>query len=140
MISFISQVIMKLCCMVGMKNSVTILGISLLSIIILSSSGFVSQNAFATSVTDFFWSEDDGTGEIFTADSATKTVTPITSGGFVRIDDVEVDPLTGNVWWNNWIPGPSNAGSDEGIYRSNLDGTGQVQSQKSHLKLLNFFQ
>jgi len=76
-------------------------------------------------VSNFFWSEDDGTGEVFTADSATQTVSQVTAGGFDRIDDVEIDPLAGKLWWNNWVPGvPS---PSEGLYNSNLDGSVQVQ-------------
>jgi len=76
-------------------------------------------------VSDFFWSEDDGTGEIFTADSAGQNVGQVTSGGFARIDDVEIDPGAGKLWWNNWVPGTPSA--SEGIYNSNLGGAGQVQ-------------
>jgi len=78
-------------------------------------------------VSDFYWSEDDGTGEIFTADSAGQNVLQLTSGGFARIDDVEIDPFAGKLWWNNWIPGAPNSGPTEGIYSSNLVGTGQTQ-------------
>jgi len=76
-------------------------------------------------VTNFFWSEDDGTGEIFTADSAGQNVVQVTSGGFARIDEVEIDPLAGRLWWNNWVPGTPAA--SEGLYESNLDGSVQVQ-------------
>jgi len=75
-------------------------------------------------VSNFFWSEDDGTGEVFTADSAGQNVAQVTSGGFARIDDVEIDPLAGKLWWNNWVPGSPAAAED--IYNSNLDGSGQV--------------
>jgi len=78
-------------------------------------------------VSNFYWSEDDGTGEVFTADSAGQNIAQVTSGGFARIDDVEIDPLAGKLWWNNWTPGPVNAGASEGIYSSNLDGTGLLQ-------------
>jgi len=49
-ISFIIYAIMNLCCMVDKRRSVTILGISLLSIILLSSSGFAFEDAFAATV------------------------------------------------------------------------------------------
>jgi len=78
--------------------------------------------AFAQ-VSDFFWSEDDGTGEIFTADSAGQNVGQVTSGGFARIDDVEIDPLANKLWWNNWVPG---GGAGEDIYNSDLNGANQA--------------
>jgi len=78
---------------------------------------------------NFFWSEDDGTGEVFTADSAGQNVAQVTSGilgggTFARIDDVEIDPLAGKLWWNNWVPGTPSVTED--IYNANLDGSGQV--------------
>jgi len=75
-------------------------------------------------VSDFFWS--DGTGEIFTADSAGQNVAQVTSGGLDRINDVEFDPLANKLWWNNWAPGPG-TGPLEGIYSSDPDGNNQVQ-------------
>jgi len=79
-------------------------------------------------VDNFYWSEDTGSGEVFTADSAGLNVAQVTSpsGQFVRIDDVEFDPLTNRVWWNNWTPGFFNASPQEDIYNANVDGTGQV--------------
>lgn len=91
-----------------------------------------SSNAYAT-VSDFYWSETiswtaPGTGgEIFTADAATKTISQITTGGFNRIDDVEIDPIASTLYWNNWASGPANSSPTEGIYASNLDGTAQIQ-------------
>jgi len=83
--------------------------------------------AFAQ-VTDFYWSEDTATGdEISTADAVTKSKSQVTSGGFGRIGDVEIDPLAAKLWWNNWTPGSINAGPLEGIYTSNLNGGSQVQ-------------
>ncbi len=81
--------------------------------------------AFAQ-VTDFYWSAGAPNKDIFTADAATTTVSQVTSGGFVRIDDVELDPLANKLWWNNWVV-PPGATPTEGIYSSNVDGSGQVQ-------------
>ncbi len=83
--------------------------------------------AFAQ-VTDFYWSENVGQPghEVFTADAGTLTISQITSGGFDRIRDVELDPTANKLWWNNW----ANIGvgsATEGIYNSNLGGTGQLQ-------------
>jgi hypothetical protein len=81
--------------------------------------------AFAQ-VSDFYWNSDTPTGdEVFTADAATKTVSQVTGGGFSRINDVEYDQTASKVWWNNWTPGTPSA--TEGIYSSNVDGSGQVQ-------------
>jgi len=91
------------------------------TLFLIPSSNLVS----APSVTSVYWSEDDGTGEIFSADLATQTVTQITSGGFDRIDDVELNALNAKLWWNNWDPGTPSA--TEGLWESNLDGTGQMQ-------------
>ena len=91
------------------------------TLFLIPSSNLVS----APSVASVYWSEDDGTGEIFSADLATQTVTQITSGGFDRIDDVELNALNAKLWWNNWDPGTPSA--TEGLWESNLDGTGQVQ-------------
>ena len=91
------------------------------TLFLIPSSNLVS----APSVASVYWSEDDGTGEIFSADLATQTVTQITSGGFDRIDDVELDALHAKLWWNNWDPGTPSA--TEGLWESNLDGTGQMQ-------------
>jgi hypothetical protein len=86
-----------------------------------------SNFAFAQ-VTDIYFSQEPSPSldEVFSGTPGSNTVTQLTSGGFVRIDDVEIDPIAGKLWWNNWVvPG---AGSPlEGIYSSNLDGTGQVQ-------------
>jgi len=78
-------------------------------------------------VSNFYWSEDDGTGEVFTADSAGQNVAQVTSGGFVRIDDVEFDPLANRLWWNNWGAPVFFGGPSEGIYSSDPDGLNQVQ-------------
>ncbi len=81
-----------------------------------------SNFAFAQ-ISDYYWSEDDGTGEIFTSDGVS-VPSQITSGGFDRIDDVEIDQSTGLLWWNNWVPGTPSASED--IYNANLDGSAQT--------------
>jgi len=102
----------------------SLLGIISVSVLLLVP---ISLTPAFAQVTDFYWSEDTLTGdEVFTADAATQTVTQVTSGGFNRIDDVEIDPIANKLWWNNWNPPPGMT-PQEGIYSSNLDGTGQVQ-------------
>jgi len=87
----------------------------------------VTTSSAYAQVSNFYWSEDDLSGEVFTADSATQTVTQVTSGGFIRIDDVEIDPLANRLWWNHWGAPFLFGSASEGIYSSNLDGTGQLQ-------------
>ena len=88
--------------------------------------------AFAQ-VSDFYWSETTswvapGTGgNVFSADAATKTVGQVTGGGFNRIDDVELDQINAKLFWNNWASGSGTSSAAEGIYSSNLDGSGQTQ-------------
>jgi len=103
------------------KNTIILTSIIATTFIILAT----TSPAYAQ-VSDFYWSEDTGTGEVFTADSAGQNVLQVTSppGQFVRIDDVEFDPLTSKVWWNNWVPGIPSASED--IYNANVDGTLQT--------------
>ncbi len=84
--------------------------------------------AYAAGVNEFFWSEDDGTAEVFKADAVALTPIQVTSGGFARIDDVEYDPLSAKLWWNNWATGPGNPDRPlEDIYNDNLAGTAQTR-------------
>ena len=93
-----------------------------------------TSNAYAQ-VSDFYWSETIDWnapgigGQVYTADTATKTITQLTDddSGFARIDDVEIDSVSNQLFWNNWASGFFNSSPAEGIYKSNLDGTGQIQ-------------
>jgi len=93
----------------------------------------VKKSNDGVQVSNFYWSETTNWdapgigGEVYTADAATKTITQLTAGGFARIDDVEIDPVSNQLFWNNWASGFFNSSPAEGIYKSNLDGTGQVQ-------------
>jgi len=104
------------------KNTIIMTSIIATTFIILAT----TSTAYAQ-VSNFYWSEDDGTGEIFTADSAGQNVAQVTSGGFMRIDDVEIVPFSNQLWWNNWAPGPLNPDRPlEDIYNANADGTLQT--------------
>lgn len=81
----------------------------------------IAEAAGPSSVVRIYWSDSgtvnranpDGTGQMLLA------------AGFNRIDDVEIDHVAKQLYWNNWIVPPPFA-PGEGIFRSNLDGTGQV--------------
>jgi hypothetical protein len=95
--------------------------IALCALLLIPTTNF----AFAQ-VSDFYWSSGSPNRDVFTADAATKTVSPVTNGGFSRIGDVELDPLANKVWWNNWVI-PSGQTPTEGIWNSNPDGSAQTQ-------------
>ena len=105
------------------------------TIAVLLSFSILSSADAAPTVASFYWSERDNAGaQIQTADVGFPAIhTPVITSNTVygapygNIDDVEIDPLAGNLWWNNWTPGPGNAGVHEGIYSSPLNGTPQLQ-------------
>ena len=82
-------------------------------------------------VSKFYWSQSTswtapGTGgAVFSANEDGSNRVQL-AAGFNRIDDVEVDTLNGRLFWNNWASGQVN-NNTEGIYRSALDGSGQVK-------------
>ena len=93
-----------------------------------SDTGFRWMPNFGEGVQRFYWTEGSpGTVNRINADGTGATVlanTAASGGPLSRVLDVEIDQVRNVLYFNNWtVPVPS---ADEAIYRTDLNGAGQV--------------